>query len=325
MAWSGNIVAFGKSPLGVARILSQIAEILHLRHLTIKPSSAEIVPANTGRKVWPSISLGGLTFEVVDEMKTLGYWITCNGDPVRTRSSVMGTLRGKLASMDKRFVCVPQARKAKWWQLQFRGVVGYFAAFIGCCCTWFRKLTTIANAGARKVLGVTATYNVASELKRVQDAFKISVHEYFCKSVVTYVGHCFRHVDSPVYKLLSLPLDRRLTDLRRQGQRTVPSGFAQASFNYLSELGFELGQLVAGRPQIRGQAGYAFRWGDGWFSAVRDGGCGWSFERNDKSAVQFRVQLLVKIFQRDRSNLPRMIGDGPLELEDSDLPLALLE
>jgi len=305
--------------------LNQIAGVLHARHLMIKPDSAEIVPASTGRKNWPPISLGGLSFKVQDEMKTLGYWITCNGDPVRMRSIVMGTLRGKLASMDKRFVCVPQARKAKWWQLQFRGILSYFAAFIGCSATWYRTLSSLSNSGARKVMGVAMRYNVSSELQRVQNDFNISLPEFFCESVVKYIGHCFRHLELPVSRLLSLPLDRRLTNLRLQGQRTVPSGFAQASFEFMSDLGFELGQLAAGRPQVRGQAGYAFRWGDGWFSAFRDGGCGWSFERNDKPAIKFRVELLCKIFRRVRSSLPRMIGDGPLEIEDLDLRVALLQ
>ena len=62
-----------------------------------------------------------------------------------------------------------------------------------------------------------------------------------------------------------------------------------------------------------------FVWGEGWFEEIRDGGPGWNFGRDDKSAVTFRVNLLLDIFRpRQRSGLPALlnlvqpISDAPI-------------
>ena len=48
-------------------------------------------------------------------------------------------------------------------------------------------------------------------------------------------------------------------------------------WNRLSTFGLHVDYPVAGRPGVRGQSGFAFRWGDGWFEPIRDGGVGWDF------------------------------------------------
>ena len=77
-------------------------------------------------------------------------------------------------------------------------------------------------------------------------------------------------------KLLSLPLAGRLDSLRQQRPRD-PSGSAQVARQFLTSLGVQLRELVAGRPCVRGHSGYVFRWGEGWFHEIRDGGSGWDF------------------------------------------------
>ena len=70
---------------------------------------------------------------------------------------------------------------------------------------------------------------------------------------------------------------------------------------------------------VRGQSGYVFRWGEGWFEEIQDGGPGWNFERDDKSAVDSRVNLLLDIFRpRRRSGLPALMN--LLQLPVSDVP-----
>ena len=209
--------------------------------------------------------------------------------------------------MDKRFTGVPMAVKAKWWQLQFRGLVSYFAPFIGCSCRMMQALAPPNNGAARKVLGVGSHFNVSSELRAVQSQFNICVQTYYCKCIVTFLGHCFRHSAHPVAKLLSLPLAGRLDALRHERPRD-PSGSAQAARQYLSFLGVQVERLVAGRPDVRGHSGYPFRWGEGWFEEVRDGSPGWKFQKHDKSAIDVRINLLLDIFRPRRgSGLPALM------------------
>ena len=108
----------------------------------------------------------------------------------------------------------------------------------------------------------------------------------------------------------------RLTSLRLE-QRRVPSDSAQMAREALEHLGIRLGSLIAGRPDIRGQSGYVFHWGEGWFEEVRDGGPGWSLQRDDKSAVDFRVNLLLDIFRhRRRSGLPALMNSMQVAVSD---------
>ena len=87
----------------------------------------------------------------------------------------------------------------------------------------------------------------------------------------------------------------------------MPSDNAQAAHEVLTSVGISLGALIAGRPQVRGQSGFVFRWGEWWFEELREGGPGWRFERNDKSAIDLRVNLLLDIFRpRRRSGLPAL-------------------
>ena len=103
-------------------------------------------------------------------------------------------------------------------------------------------------------MGLHSHFNVSHVLRNVQNDFHVCVSSFFCKSLVKFLGHCFRHLDHPISKLLSLPLRGRLTDLRIQGRRSVPSSSAQVAFDNLLELGLEVGQLITGRPCIRGIA-----------------------------------------------------------------------
>ncbi len=63
----------------------------------------------------------------------------------------------------------------------------------------------------------------------------------------------------------------------------------------LMHVGINMGPLIAGRPNVRGHSGYVFRWGEGWFEEIRDGGPGWLFQKDDKSAVDFE-QICFLIF-----------------------------
>ena len=80
---------------------------------------------------------------------------------------------------------------------------------------------------------------------------------------------------------------------------------------------------VAGRPQVRGQAGYVQRWGDLWFEEIRDTSSGgWRFEKSNKDHVNKLCQMLLKICRvREPSRAPLALSDSPLALEDNLLAL----
>ena len=101
-------------------------------------------------------------------------------------------------------------------------------------------------------------------------------------------------------KVLSLPVLERLTSLRLQGHREVPTDTAVSAWNHLERLGLDLGELVSGRQGSRSFSGQPFRWGQGWFFEMRDGGLSWNFDRHDALAICSRVDLLSKIFARMR-------------------------
>ena len=112
----------------------------------------------------------------------------------------------------------------------------------------------------------------------------------------------------PISKLFSLPLAGRLSSLRFERRRD-PSGTASVAREVLNNLGISVGTLIAGRPDVRGHSGYVFRWGEGWFEEIRDGGPGWIFEREDTSAIETRVNLLLDVFTpRRRSGLPALMN-----------------
>ena len=97
----------------------------------------------------------------------------------------------------------------------------------------------------------------------------------------------------------------------------MPSQSAEMAWSFLNSLGINVGPLIAGRPDVRGQSGYVFRWGEAWFEEVRDSGPGWHFLKDDKSAIEFRVNLLLDIFRHRReSGLPALLDSVHAAISD---------
>ena len=160
------------------------------------------------------------------------------------------------------------------------------------------------------MLGVGPRFNVSSQLEHIKSKFDLCVQRFYCACLVRYIGHSFRHEAHAVTQLFSLPLLERLTQLRLQGRRGVPSGTAQAKYARLIHFGVQLGSLVTGRPNIRGDPGPVFRWGEDWFFELGSGGPGWHFQKHNKAAIDCRVQLLMNIFGRERVDPLLAIADS---------------
>ena len=173
----------------------------------------------------------------------------------------------------------------------------------------------IGNMGARKVANLPKRHN--NDLHAIISHFNICVQSFFATCIVKFIGHTFRHAQHPLCQLLSLPLPSRLTSIRRQGRVGVASVSAQANHNFMAFLGIDMQPLVAGPLGVRGHSGYVCRWGEGWFWDMRDGGPGWIFEKHDSHAISVRVDVLLEVFRKKRSNLPQLVADSaPLPLED---------
>ena len=102
-------------------------------------------------------------------------------------------------------------------------------------------------------------------LTLIKSNHNICLHDFYARVVVKWLGHCFRHVAHPVTRLLSLPLDGRLAELRMQGVRGEVSAAAWSIFESLTNLGVEVEPPVSGSLSARGQPAYPIRWGEGWF------------------------------------------------------------
>ena len=98
-----------------------------------------------------------------------------------------------------------------------------------------------------------------------------------------------------------------------QGRRHEPSEAAVSSWQILRNLGVELGELVSGQLNVRGDAGAVMRWGEGWFFELRDGGVGWNFDKHDHASIDERVQMILQIFRKPSNELVA-IEDGAMAL-----------
>ena len=69
----------------------------------------------------------------------------------------------------------------------------------------------------------------------------------YCKSLVAYVGHCFRHVAQPVTKQSSLDFLSNLVSLRQQNSSVALSAYGEAHESLLEFSELQAGDPVTGR------------------------------------------------------------------------------
>ena len=151
MAWSDNIAVFASSVDDAAVALSTIALHLEHKHFRIKDGAQDFVPSCSRRLAWSDVQSGPFTFLVVSETKCLGYYIASTGDTTRSKSSMLGSMRGRLSRLGIRFMTSAQCVKARWWKSQFRGAISFFAPFVGLNSLVFGQFCLVTNAAVRKV------------------------------------------------------------------------------------------------------------------------------------------------------------------------------
>ena len=255
------------------------------------------------------------TYPVVPETKCLGYHVSCNGDTSRCKATLFGGLRGCIARLGSKYNTASAYTRAKWWKTQFHGFVGFYAAFLGLNVRIFEQAGILANAAARKVGSMIPLNNSSQQLKALKTAHDICVQQYFVKTIVSWLGHCFRHPNHLISKLLSLPLDGRLTEHRLLSGRSLVSGASVRVSEFFSGLGVQVEPDLSGPLNLRNCPGRPFRWGQGWFGAIRDGGVGWRFSKDDKDEMAKRGHILCKLFSRVRPERQLAFEDDLLSLE----------
>ena len=109
-------------------------------------------------------------YPVVEETKCLGYHISCNGNVGRSKATLFGGLRGCLARLSSKYSNATAYVKAKWWKTQFRGFIGFYAAFLGLNPQLFDQLSSLGNAGARKVANMHPLNNSSVLLQNIRDS-----------------------------------------------------------------------------------------------------------------------------------------------------------
>ena len=314
MAWSDNLYFFARSIRGAAKMMETLDRHLWDRgKLQVKEDSLSIIPACTRKLVWPPVRVRNVQCPVVSEAKSLGYHLSCSGDTCKSRQLTLGALRGCIRSGRASLMALPSSVRARWWQAQFRGYLGFFAAFLGLTRHILQCVEVVDNGGARFVAGLRPRFNHHATLTRVKEEYGIEVQNLFVETVVRRLGHVFRHA-TPLRNLYSLPLAERLASRRLQQGSGVVSEMRLSLFHSLRTLGIDVQDPVGGRPGVRGHSGYVHRWGDPWFESIRDD-IGWNFDKLDTDAIGERVQLLMKLLERPRSTL-EAIRDAVLPIED---------
>ena len=92
---------------------------------------------------------------------------------------------------------------------------------------------------------------------------------------------------------------KTISRIGNSGESTLLNPRMIIYIDHLIGLEVDIGDLVSGPLDIRGNAGYVCRWGEKWFWEFRDGGPGWDFPKHDKSAVKFRIDWLLACFRRE--------------------------
>ena len=131
-----------------------------------------------------------------------------------------------------------------------------------------RQMTVIANVGARKVCALPQRFNSHAYLQQIRSEYNIDTQIFFVRTVVRWLGHCFRHCLPEVILLLRFTLEERLAQLRSSDSETPRSASAVSAWLDLIDVGLGVDFPASGWPGVRGSSGKAIRWRAGWFGRL---------------------------------------------------------
>ena len=295
MIWSDNVVCFARSQAAALEMIEQWKNALwDVARCTVKPGSCVIVPSSVRKFATRQVSVGDLVVDIKAEERILGAYITCNGSETVNRRLLVGRLEASFARNRKvlcRDWCDEEAR-LRFWGTLMRGAL-YGAGCLRPILETFNRLTVTNNTIIRRIQNVLRQpwenitvhrKHVGAEASYARDELGLDIELEFCKQIVRWVGHIWRHPDSHIFSLIQHQGDSWLQGRRRQHS--------------------------SHRPGTRTEPGCVFRWAEGWLDLVHnfyavDGGSisGWSFAKNNKNSVRVRAAFLKDWVRPPRANM----------------------
>ena len=196
--------------------------------------------------------------------------------------------------------CDEEAR-LRFWGKCMRGAL-YAAAALRPQLETCTKLETVNNAIVRRIQNVLRQpwenitlhrKHVNAELSVARSSLGLDVGLEFCKCLVRWLGHVWRHPHCHLYKLL-----QHQNDLWLRNQRMSGDG---------------------NRPGTRQETGPVFRWAQTWVHLIEEEfetssssdqppSSGWVFEKADKNSILVRASFLQQ-WIRPAATVSRAIMD----------------
>ena len=305
MVWSDNIVCFARSQEAALQMIVQWKKALwNIARCSVKQGSCVVVPSSVRKIQARQVVMADLVVDIKPEAQILGAFISCNGSDTAHRRLLVGRLQAAFARNQKvlcRDWCDEEAR-LRFWATLMRGAF-YGAATLRPLLETFTRLSIANNGAIRRIQNVLRQpwQNITIHRKHVNAELSLACEQLgldaefeFCKQLVRWVVHIWRHPESNIYNLLLHQNDMWLQNKRDQHS--------------------------SNRPATRSESGCVFRWADGWLSLIgtsflsHDPTSGWCFDKGNKIAVRARASFL-----KDWVRPPRTDA-RPLE----DLPQAIV-
>jgi len=206
-------------------------------------------------------------------------------------------------------------------KMHLRGVVGFFGPFFNPGCNLFQKLEYVSNSAARIVDGFPMDLNARQVLRATIETYDLDVQVMLAQSIVRRIGHVFRQADTDLKKLFEFNWNDFSQSKRVSNGRGAFSPASLRMSNILGTLGIQFEGAGSGGIGTRNNLGAPCRYWYPWFVSMRDQeGLGWCFEKNDRQRISERVQLLVKLFVRERTARQPAILDLPFLSRPLPLP-----
>ena len=259
--------------------------LFNVARCEIKQGSCSVVPSSVRKIQAKLVQRSGLTIEVKPDDRILGMFITGTGSDTVNRRLVISRLQATF-SRNQAVLCrewLDEEARLRFWGTLMRGAL-YGVALLRPLLETCTRLATVNNGVVRRIQNVLRQpwenvtlhrKHVNAELKVARNELGLDIELEFCKYLIRWVGHVWRHPKCQFFKLLHHQNDAWL-----RFQRSASS---------------------SDRPGTRSEPGCVFRWAQSWvdlidvrFSTDLSGQpvSGWSFEKADKDAILCRAEFL---------------------------------
>ena len=290
IAWSDNICTVGSSLEAAIRNFQIWSKhLLHVANMLIKPDSKVAVVSTCRHFAERHVVIGGESWVVRDEEKTLGCVVSGSGDDSSARTLICNAWN-RCFWANAKALCNSSALapRFRFWRMLSYSSVDHALAGLRPTIASASSLVRYHNriciriAQVRRDSGDDIAEFVVRRNKFVAEQkslARIDISLRFAYKCVTWVDHLARHLESVQSQLLECQGDSWLRDQRQL-------------MNSQS--------LFAGATGTRAQAGFPKRWGERWVDFLGDAG-GWDNPSKSKRISTERAQILRAHFMKPAS------------------------